>query len=453
MKKIYFILLLLFVFTKAQAQNWSNIGTPKFSAGTTSGPYKYFADMEIDAAGTVFVGYWDNGGKLNFVKSAGTGWSVLPSPGTCAVSFDDIEVRGTDYYMSYMGARGSNYYAFVKKYDGSSTWTFVGDSILIGGIGQGGSFDFLLDNNGVPTLIGLPKAVFSDKTVKQFISGAWITTDTIPNSASAIFKEGSATFDANNKLCVIMGGTKSLTVPPYLVYYTLGLKIDGSTDTVIGDTVYVSHANGKFKIDNAGNSYLLLNNALKPALLSYKLNGSKWDMISDTVGAVESMLSADVSNDGKVIFNTQTFSNFHKSIYMYSGGTRTRLDSINFNGVIMGGISDLIVYNGYVYVLFDEGDFTVMKHSLSASTNTPDLSFADQPLNMYPNPANRELNIELGSGNILEICIFDINGKQIFEKVVMENKISLDVSPLNKGIYFIQIKTVNGISNKKLIIQ
>ncbi len=95
MKKIYITIQMLFVLVMANAQNWSYVGSQNFSAGTTLGAYKYFGDMEIDATGNIYVGYWDNGDKINFVKSNGNGWTVLPTPGLCSVlNILDVEVQG-----------------------------------------------------------------------------------------------------------------------------------------------------------------------------------------------------------------------------------------------------------------------------------------------------------------------------------------------------------------------
>ena len=444
MKKIYFTLSLLFSATLGISQNWSNVGSPYFSTGTTSSSFLYFGDMEIDAAGNIYVGYWDYGGKCNFAKYNGTSWNILPSPGTFAVSFDDIEIRGTDYYYSYMGARGTNLYAYVKKYDGSSTWNFVGDSILIGGTGQGGSFDFLLDNNGVPTLIGIQKAAFQEKTVKQFISGAWVTTYIIPKSNGSLFKEGSAIFDASNKLNCIMGGNLSLPGPPYVKYYTIGLKIDGATSAVIADTIYVSLINGQFRMDNAGNSYMLFNNSSKPAFLSYKLNGSKWDLISDTVGQNESMLYTDVSSDGKVFFNTNTATGTQKSMYSYIAGVRSQVDSINYNGIMMGAISDLIVRNGNVYALIQEGHFSVMKHTVSGGSSAiHERVFNKEVLSIYPNPANGILHIDLPEIPVenSSIQLYDIMGKFVFEEALSSKTNTILLPELPNGTYLLKVGT------------
>jgi hypothetical protein len=352
-----------------------------------------------------------------------------------------------------MGVRGTNLYAFVKKYDGTSSWSFIGDSILIGGTGQGGSFDFLLDNNGIPTIIGLPDAVFGNKNVKQFVGGVWTKTYVIPNTTSTIFKEGSAIFDANNKLNCVVSGFKTLTAAPWILYYTLGLKIDGNTSSVVGDSIYVSQANGKFKLDNTGNSYLLLNNAAKPSLLAYKLNGSKWDIISDTAGAKENMVNAAITNDGKVIFNTFSITNLHRSLYVYNANKRTKMDTLNYNSSIFLGINDLIIYNGDVYALIEENGFSVMKHS---ATNTGTFinktDNNNESINIYPNPANDKISIDLGSMNTAQISISDISGKTVFEKALSSNNNSIDISMLHQGIYFVNITTEHGIITKKLVI-
>ncbi len=457
MKKIYITLQMLFAVSIAFAQNWSYVGTPYLNGHSSATTYLYFGDLEIDAAGNVLVGYWEYSGKLNFVKYDGSSWTQLATPAMGAASSVDIESHGTDYYISYMGARGSNYYAFVKKYSGSA-WTSVGDSILVGGTGQGGSFDFLLDNNGVPTIIGIPKAIFSDKTVKQFISGAWSNTDTIPGTTSSIFAEGSSLFDGSNKLYCYISGQKSITVPPYSIPYALGLEINGSTDVIIGDTIYSQAGPGKMKMDNAGNKYMLFNQPIKSAFLAFKLNGSKWDIISDTANSVGSMVSTDVSGDGKVVFSTLS-STPGKNIYMYNAGARSKMDSININGFAVGGVSDILVKGTDVYVLFSETkstsatDYCVAKHSLTGgSSSVHRLSANNELLTFYPNPAKTEVRIATTS-SLIAVSLIDLSGKLVLEKQMAGDGNAIDVTGLKEGVYFMQVKTENGTITKRLLIQ
>ncbi|MFA7380160.1 MAG: T9SS type A sorting domain-containing protein [Bacteroidia bacterium] len=436
------------------AQNWTYVGNPYINSSTSTGTYLYYGDMEMDAAGNLLVGYWEYSGVFSFAKYNGSSWSQLASPGTGAANLVDIEVNGSDYYLSYMGARGTNLYAFVKKYNGSS-WSFIGDSVLIGGVGQGGSFDFTLDNNGVPTLTGLPKTVFGNKTVKQFTAGAWTTTCEIPNSAAAIFKDGSTVFDASNKLNGISGGAITIFSPPSVKYYTIGIKVDGSSCSIIGDTLYTNNANGKFRVDSLGNSYLLFNDGLTADFLSYKLVGNNWNFIADTAGANQSMSNADVSNNGKVIFSiTQT--NLSKAMYSCTGGSKAAMDTLNISGFAVAAIADVAVFKGSAYVLLYEtkasviSDFSVMKHSLSATpTNIGRPSLLPGDINIYPNPTSGKFVIQTPGKNVM-ISVYNLMGETVV-KPQLSNEVDLSIAP--KGIYFVQINDGTQTYTRKIVVQ
>jgi hypothetical protein len=67
----------------------------------------------------------------------------------------------------------------------------------------------------------------------------------------------------------------------------------------------------------------------------------------------------------------------------------------------------------------------------------------------FPNPTSNKISFttDLENGNTTNLEIFDINGKKVLEKnmTVIENKIEIDVTNLNSGIY---IYKLNGRSNK-----
>ena len=69
---------------------------------------------------------------------------------------------------------------------------------------------------------------------------------------------------------------------------------------------------------------------------------------------------------------------------------------------------------------------------------------------VYPNPANEVLNINLlNPGKLL---LFDIQGKVVLEKD-LEVKNKLDVSEIPAGLYIYEIETINGTAIGKVIIQ
>jgi len=70
-------------------------------------------------------------------------------------------------------------------------------------------------------------------------------------------------------------------------------------------------------------------------------------------------------------------------------------------------------------------------------------------ITVYPNPANNRIQVISGSSKIILISIYDMLGKEMINATEKE----IDVSNLQEGIYFMQIKTSEGIATKKIIIQ
>lgn len=63
-------------------------------------------------------------------------------------------------------------------------------------------------------------------------------------------------------------------------------------------------------------------------------------------------------------------------------------------------------------------------------------------VNVYPNPAQEILNFDIKSNDTnlgFKIYIYDINGKQVLNRVSNSQYISIDVSVLRKGIYFYRV--------------
>ena len=74
---------------------------------------------------------------------------------------------------------------------------------------------------------------------------------------------------------------------------------------------------------------------------------------------------------------------------------------------------------------------------------------------VYPNPSHGILNINVVSPNTMErtVSIKDVLGKEVFTNIYGMNNISIDLTSLNKGIYFVSVSDKDGVSSKKLVIQ
>ena len=76
-------------------------------------------------------------------------------------------------------------------------------------------------------------------------------------------------------------------------------------------------------------------------------------------------------------------------------------------------------------------------------------------ITVKPNPTNGQLNINSAQLTIDNIEIFDVVGKQysIEAKQILpaEGTITIDISRLANGMYFLKIQTDNGIVTKKVV--
>ena len=75
------------------------------------------------------------------------------------------------------------------------------------------------------------------------------------------------------------------------------------------------------------------------------------------------------------------------------------------------------------------------------------------PILIYPNPAFDKVTIASDGINIQQVRITDLSGHIIQKEDVYNKQITLDVSFISKGIYFIHILTEKGSALRKLIIK
>lgn len=92
----------------------------------------------------------------------------------------------------------------------------------------------------------------------------------------------------------------------------------------------------------------------------------------------------------------------------------------------------------------------------SACLSINEISFANA-VSVYPNPTTEVVNVafELNSAQDVELSVIAIDGKTVDTKKI-ENALnvnsSFNVSNLNNGVYFIRIKTEEGISTQRFVV-
>ncbi len=78
---------------------------------------------------------------------------------------------------------------------------------------------------------------------------------------------------------------------------------------------------------------------------------------------------------------------------------------------------------------------------------------SDKTVNIYPNPAQTEVTIQLPQASKGEIRLFDVTGKLLIYEAdaFFSNSYTLDVSFLSPGTYFVRLNTESGTATKKLL--
>ena len=70
---------------------------------------------------------------------------------------------------------------------------------------------------------------------------------------------------------------------------------------------------------------------------------------------------------------------------------------------------------------------------------------------IYPNPTSDQFFIEANTPDKLTVDLFDVNGRHVFS-TILNDKSKISVTTLDAGIYSMTIKTVDSVTNKKLVI-
>ena len=91
----------------------------------------------------------------------------------------------------------------------------------------------------------------------------------------------------------------------------------------------------------------------------------------------------------------------------------------------------------------------------NAPTGIQAVNALSDQVKIYPNPASNNLQVAVSTGQISHVNMFDVLGNEISAGNVelVETWAQIDVSGLNNGVYFIEVKTPEGTCTKKIIVQ
>ena len=102
------------------------------------------------------------------------------------------------------------------------------------------------------------------------------------------------------------------------------------------------------------------------------------------------------------------------------------------------------------------GDYSTLNDCEQECQDVSSISETLIDINIYPNPSYNIFNLEFYSDFKTEISLINVLGEQVYlvsNNSIGEFKTQIDLSNYSKGIYNLTIKTSDGISNHKLILQ
>ncbi|NOG56299.1 MAG: HYR domain-containing protein [Bacteroidetes bacterium] len=264
--------------TNSNVFEWRNLDSAVWrsegNAGISSTQASY-QSLAIDAVGTPYVAYMDNGvgSKTTVKKFDGTSWITVGNPGFSAGSATyqslAIDRLGTPY-VAFQDF-GSGQKATVMKYNGSA-WVNVGAA----GFSPGVVFDLSLaiDNSGTPYLAFRDFGNGQRTTVMKYDGSNWITVGNAGFSAGSADYQNIAIDAAGNPIVAYRDAAASNKATV--------MKFNGSSWGTIGNAGF-STSNSSFNslaIDASGNPIVAFRDgSVSNKATVMKYDGSAWVVV------------------------------------------------------------------------------------------------------------------------------------------------------------------------------
>lgn len=205
------------------------------------------------------------------------------------------------------------------------------------------------------------------------------------------------------------------------------------------DLEYLSHKIAESEIEGTGNNTDSIEPGENIKMLITLINNGNFD--SHNVSASVSTTDSDITcNEGFASFGNIPIdgqmvcgSEYNFSVSSACSGDKTITFTIDMSS--------------------DEGTWTDHFDIYIQKNSTSTLSQKNDGFSMYPNPTTGKINIQMNTFGNYELSVNSLNGKLMKNIMTQGTSFELDLSSLEKGVYFITVKSKESVNVRKLIIQ
>jgi len=165
-----------------------------------------------------------------------------------------------------------------------------------------------------------------------------------------------------------------------------------------------------------------------------------------------------IANKSKDLFVSKYDTNGNCLGVAHAGGAEAYDVSVTPEGqcYVAGGYSGTIQFDNSISLTSNGGEdvFLAKIDKVEGVIKNPIVKKPDNgQIIIYPNPATGTVTIWcskdlLGS----QVEITDINGKSVLQTKINTDRTTINISRLTKGVYFVKIKSKNGVGVKKLVV-
>lgn len=197
--------------------------------------------------------------------------------------------------------------------------------------------------------------------------------------------------------------------------------------------------------------------------------------IVPSANATTSLTPAIVNNRVFAMSRYQTIGYGYLLSEWRNDGTFIKADTISSNNTIemIRSIGSVINENGYITLSITATSSVNFSNNVSANcpsgqssavfalyhnpefatpyVGLPSYSKQEHTLQIWPNPVYGVLNIKKQNDPIGKVCITDMNGKILLQKIVEEKQTAINVSELPSGMYFVKTMQDGEIAVEKFI--